>query len=150
VFDFSGLNDMPDRISTQRAKPVSRRLMWCLPIALAALGFAAPVLAQSDYPARPITLVIPFPPAGSTDVLGRLLAQSLGKALQQTVVVENVGGAGGTIGAGRVARALPDGHTLLFHNMAHASAPARLRSTPSCPTTRWPTSSRWASSLRCR
>ena len=96
---------MPDRISTQCAKRLSRRLMLCSPFALAALGFPAPAFAQSDYPARPITLVIPFPPAGSTDVLGRLLAQSLGKALQQTVVVENVGGAGGTIGAGRVARA---------------------------------------------
>ncbi len=67
---------MPDRISTQRAKPVSRRLMLCCPIVLAALGFAAPVFAQSDYPARPITLVIPFPPAGSTDVLGPRLRQS--------------------------------------------------------------------------
>lgn len=124
---------MPDRISTQCAKRLSRRLMLCSPFALAALGFAAPVLAQSDYPARPITLVIPFPPAGSTDVLGRVLAQSLGKALQQTVVVENIGGAGGTIGAGRVARALPDGHTLLFHNMAHASAPALYAKLPYDP-----------------
>ena len=92
----------------------------------ALLGLAVPMVAhaQADYPTKPITMVIPFPPAGSTDVLGRLLAQAMGKALQQTVVVENVGGAGGTIGAGKVARAAGDGHTLLFHNMAQASAPA--------------------------
>lgn len=80
--------------------------------------------AQSDFPNKPITMVIPFPPAGSTDVLGRLLAQSMSKSLQQTVLVENTGGAGGTVGAARVSRSGGDGYTLLFHNMAHASAPA--------------------------
>lgn len=80
--------------------------------------------AQSDFPSRPLTMVIPFPPSGSTDVLGRLLAQSMSRFLQQTIVIENTGGAGGTMGAARVARAKPDGYTLLFHNMAHASAPA--------------------------
>jgi tripartite-type tricarboxylate transporter receptor subunit TctC len=69
-------------------------------------------------------MVIPFPPSGSTDVLGRLLAQSMSRFLQQTIVIENTGGAGGTMGAARVARAKPDGYTLLFHNMAHASAPS--------------------------
>jgi len=77
-----------------------------------------------DYPNKPITVIIPFPPAGSTDVLGRILAQYMGKSLNQTVLVENTGGAGGTIGAAKVARAPADGYTLLFHNMAHASAPA--------------------------
>jgi tripartite-type tricarboxylate transporter receptor subunit TctC len=77
-----------------------------------------------DYPNKPITFVIPFPPAGSTDVLGRILAQVMGKSLNQTVLVENTGGAGGTIGAAKVARAPADGYTILFHNMAHASAPA--------------------------
>jgi tripartite-type tricarboxylate transporter receptor subunit TctC len=90
------------------------------------LGLISPVVshAQSDYPSKPITVVIPFPPAGSTDVLGRLLAQSMSKSLQQPVLVENTGGAGGTVGSARVARAPGDGYTLLFHNMAHASAPA--------------------------
>lgn len=89
--------------------------------------------AQSEFPARPLTMVIPFPPAGSTDVLGRILAQSMSKYLQQSVVIENTGGAGGTIGAARVARAQPDGYTLLFHNMAQASAPALYAKLPYDP-----------------
>lgn len=91
--------------------------------AMAAL-ITAPAAAQTDFPSKPVTVIVPFPPAGSTDVLGRLLAQALAGALKQTVQVENTGGAGGTLGAARAARATPDGHTLLFHNMAQASAPA--------------------------
>ncbi len=90
-------------------------------------------LAQTDYPTKPIALVVPFPPAGSTDVLGRLLAQALAKPLGQTVLVENTGGAGGTLGAARVARAVADGHTVLFHNMAQASAPALYAKLPYDP-----------------
>ena len=91
---------------------------------LLGLVFHGTASAQSEFPSRPVTMVIPFPPAGSTDVLGRLLAQSMSKYLHQSVVIENTGGAGGTIGAGKVARAQPDGYTILFHNMAQASAPA--------------------------
>ena len=81
-------------------------------------------LAFAVYPEKQISIVVPFPPGGSTDVLGRILAQSMSKDLGQTVIVENTGGAGGTIGAAKVAKASPDGYTLLFHNMAQASAPA--------------------------
>ena len=80
--------------------------------------------SQTSCPNKPIHIVIPFPPAGSTDVLGRLLGASMSNNLGQSVIVENTGGAGGTIGAGKVAKAAADGYTLLFHNMAHASAPA--------------------------
>ena len=59
--------------------------------------------ASAQYPDKALTLVIPFPPAGSTDVLGRILAQTMSSSLGQNVIVENTGGAGGTIGAGRVA-----------------------------------------------
>ena len=93
-------------------------------VALISLGAAAPAMAQSDFPNKPVTIVVPFPPAGSTDVIGRLLAQAMSKALNQPIAVENVGGAGGTIGAAKVARATGDGYTLLFNNMAQASAPA--------------------------
>ncbi len=89
--------------------------------------------ASAQYPDKALTLVIPFPPAGSTDVLGRLLAQTMSSSLGQNVIVENTGGAGGTIGAGRVARANPDGYTALFHNMAQASAPALYTKLPYDP-----------------
>ena len=102
-------------------------------VTLVLIGLHAPVHAQSDFPSKPITIVIPFPPAGSTDVLGRLLAQYMGKALNQTVLVDNTGGAGGTIGAAKVARSAGDGYTLLFHNMAHASAPALYAKLPYDP-----------------
>src|SRR5579862_7609877 len=71
----------------------------------------APAQAQ-DFPTRTITLIVPFPPGGSTDVAGRILADKMGAALGQAVIVENVGGAGGSIGVGRLARALPDGYTI--------------------------------------
>lgn len=84
---------------------------------LAALGLtlvAGPVLAQGDWPqARVITWVVPYPPGGSTDVLGRNIAQRLGTALGTSVIVDNKAGATGTIGAAFVARATPDGYTLL-------------------------------------
>jgi tripartite-type tricarboxylate transporter receptor subunit TctC len=80
------------------------------PIALF-LAAAAPVQAQ-NFPTRPITLIVPFPPGGSTDVAGRIVADKMGAFLGQPVIVENVGGAGGSIGVGRLARATPDGYTI--------------------------------------
>ena len=113
-------------------KPFQRPVMRLLALALTVFATGS-AHAQTDFPTKPLNLVIPFPPAGSTDVLGRLLGQSMGKALQQTLVVENVGGAGGTIGAGKVARAAGDGYTLLFNNMAQASAPALYAKLPFDP-----------------
>ncbi|PLP96735.1 tripartite tricarboxylate transporter substrate-binding protein [Cupriavidus pauculus] len=81
------------------------------------------VLAQS-YPTKPIQVIIPYAPGGSTDVIGRALGEAMSRNLKQPVVVENAGGAGGTIGTARVANATPDGYTLLFHNMGIATAPA--------------------------
>ena len=75
---------------------------------------ATPALAQSWSPDRAMRLVVPFTPGGSTDIIGRLVAQRLGALLGQTVVVENRPGAGGTIGTDAVAKAAPDGHTLLM------------------------------------
>jgi len=78
-----------------------------------ALAFALPpqVLAQT-YPARPIRLIVPFPPGGTIDMVGRMVAQGLGERVGQTVVVDNRGGAGGMLGLELVAKAVPDGHTL--------------------------------------
>ena len=78
-----------------------------------AMIVASPHLAAAqDYPTRPITMIVPFPAGGPTDTFARIMAGRMGEALGQPVVIENVGGANGTIGVGRVARALPDGYTL--------------------------------------
>ena len=84
----------------------------CVTIALAAGGSVQ--AADTAYPSKPIQLVIPFPPGGATDVVGRLIGKALGDRLGQPVVVENRAGAGTIIGAGYVAKAAPDGYTLLI------------------------------------
>jgi tripartite-type tricarboxylate transporter receptor subunit TctC len=78
------------------------------------LAFVAVIThAHADtYPSRTITLIVPFPPGGSTDVAARIIADKMGQSLGQAVIVENVGGAGGSLGVGRVARATPDGYTI--------------------------------------
>jgi len=85
---------------------------WLLGLALAMLSVAP--AAADDYPSRPITLVVPLSVGGSTDVIGRLMAEGMRKALNQTIVVENTSGAGGTIGVNRVVHAVPDGYTMLI------------------------------------
>ena len=77
-----------------------------------ALAIVSPAQAQSDYPNRPLRLIVPFPPGGSTDIVGRVVAQKLSERLGQTVVVENRAGAGGTLGADIAAKAPADGYTL--------------------------------------
>jgi len=84
-----------------------------LVFSLVAAFASGPVLSQA-YPARPIKLVVPFPPGGPTDLVGRLLAQEMSKGLGQPVLVENRPGAGGTIGIGLVAKAPPDGYSIGF------------------------------------
>jgi len=80
-------------------------------IALTLIAPLAPARADT-FPSRPITLIVPFPPGGSTDVAARIMADKMGASLGQPVIVENVGGAGGSIGVGRLARATPDGYTI--------------------------------------
>src|SRR3981081_4423475 len=101
----------------------SRRLglFW-----LAALALCAPPLEARGQgsPARPITVVVPFPAGGPSDVVARIVTEQMGKILGQSMVIENVSGAGGTIGSARVAAAHPDGYTLLAGSMgSHVAAP---------------------------
>ena len=104
----------------------------CLSIAVLALAGSLPAGAQ-EFPSRPITIIVPYAPGGSTDVLGRTLAEAMSKELKTPVILENVGGAGGTIGTARAAKSTPHGYTLLFHNMGHAAAPWLYRSLPYDP-----------------
>jgi len=99
------------------------------------LALASAASWGQTYPARPITLVVPFAAGGPTDVVARALAVPMGKALGQTVVVENKLGAGGTVAATTVARAAPDGYTLLIHHNGMATAPALYRKLPYNPLT---------------
>jgi tripartite-type tricarboxylate transporter receptor subunit TctC len=101
--------------------------------AVSALGFGTSARAQ-EFPERPITLVIPFAAGGSTDVVGRIIGQKMSESLGQQVVVENVAGAGGNLGADRVARADPDGYTILMGTVAtHALNPLILKTKPYDP-----------------
>jgi tripartite-type tricarboxylate transporter receptor subunit TctC len=99
-------------------------------------GFAlfgvSPVSAQ-EYPNKVITMIVPFTAGGPTDTVARLIGVPMTKTLKQTVVVENVGGAGGTIAANRVAKATPDGYTILIHHIGMSTAPALYRKLPYKP-----------------
>lgn len=82
--------------------------------ASAALALALPALAQTDYPSRTVTMIVPFPPGGVADITARPAAEAMGRYLKQTVIVENKAGAGGGVGMQYVARAKPDGYTVLL------------------------------------
>ncbi len=93
--------------------------LFRLPLmAMAAFATCLGAAAAQDFPTRTITLVVPFAAGGPSDAIGRLLAQSMLTTLKQQVVIENVAGAGGTTAAARVAKAEPDGHTILIHHIA--------------------------------
>jgi putative tricarboxylic transport membrane protein len=88
---------------------------------LAAYILVAGAASVQTYPNRPITLVVPYPPGGATDAIARIIQDSMSRSLGQQIIIENVGGAGGMIAAGRAARAAPDGYTVLLHQVALAS-----------------------------
>jgi len=96
-----------------------------------AAGLLVAAQAQAAFPERPVTLVVPFAAGGSTDVVARVIAEKMSADLGQQVIVQNVAGAGGSLGAGNVARAEPDGYTILMGTVAtHALNPLMLKSKP--------------------
>jgi tripartite-type tricarboxylate transporter receptor subunit TctC len=93
--------------------------------ALAATGLAAPLaFAQANWPTKPVTLIVPFPAGGGTDAFARPLSAALTKHLGQQILIDNKGGAGGTLGAGIASRAAPDGYTFFMGGAHHAIAPS--------------------------
>ena len=95
-----------------------------LALAAALLAAAAVQAGAQSYPSKPITLLVPAAAGGPTDTVARLIAESMGRTLGQTILVENQGGAGGTLGMGRIAKTAPDGYTIAVWHIAHATAPA--------------------------
>ena len=101
---------------------------WLTAVAGAAILVATgAAVAQAAFPAKPVTVVVPFSAGGPTDVVARLIGVPMGKALGQTVIIDNALGAGGTIAAAKVARAAPDGYTIFLHHMGMSTAPALYR-----------------------
>jgi tripartite-type tricarboxylate transporter receptor subunit TctC len=111
---------------------MTKRLIGAI-FCIAFLGVSSAV--AQDYPSKVITMVVPFAAGGPTDTVARLLGVPMSKALKQQVIVENVGGAGGTIAANRVAKAPPDGYTILIHHIGMSTAPALYRKLPYNPMT---------------
>ncbi|VTU24687.1 Argininosuccinate lyase [Variovorax sp. PBL-E5] len=105
-------------------KHLFRRLL------MTSLGMIAFAAGAQSYPTHTVRVIIPFPPGGTLDTVGRMLAQKLGEQMGQTFIVENRPGGNGTIGAELVARATPDGYTLLFNASTFTSAPMTMKSVP--------------------
>jgi tripartite-type tricarboxylate transporter receptor subunit TctC len=110
---------------------ITRRASLALGLSLLAATALGSAAQAQTFPERPVTLVIPFAAGGSTDVVGRVIANKMSDILGQQIVVQNVGGAGGSLGAGNVVRADPDGYTILMGTVAtHALNPLILKSKP--------------------
>jgi tripartite-type tricarboxylate transporter receptor subunit TctC len=115
---------------------VVRRFAIAVSAFVVLTGAASSAQAQEQYPNRPITMVVPFAAGGPTDILGRVVAQFIGPILGQQVIVEDTTGAGGTIGATKVARAAPDGYTVVMGNLGtHAASLGIYKSLPYDPRT---------------
>jgi len=104
--------------------PFDRRTMLAGAIAAGLTTLISQPLAAQTYPNKPITIIVPAAAGGPTDTVARLIGESMSRTLGQTILVENVGGAGGTIGMTRVSKSAPDGYTLAVWHIAHATAPA--------------------------
>jgi tripartite-type tricarboxylate transporter receptor subunit TctC len=101
-----------------------RRTILSGAIAAASILLSHAATAQTAFPSKPITLIVPAAAGGPTDTVARLIAESMGRTLGQTILVENIGGAGGTLGMARVSKSAADGYTVAVWHIAHATAPA--------------------------
>src|SRR5437868_14205592 len=95
---------------------------WTVSTILLVCGFEPPAVAQ-DYPAKPIRMIVPYPPAGGTDIVARVVNEPLSTALGQPIIVDNKGGAAGNLGTDLAAKATPDGYTILFTLSSHTINP---------------------------
>src|SRR5437868_9299053 len=107
----------------RREMKTLRRLIACMAVGLVAMGFTGTAAAQ-NYPRQPVTIVVPYPPGGTNDIVARLLGKKLSEQLGQPFIIENKAGASGTMGANSVARAPADGYTLLVITTGHTIHPA--------------------------
>jgi tripartite-type tricarboxylate transporter receptor subunit TctC len=99
-----------------------RNALGSMALGVLLVGFASALAAQSSYPSKPITVIVPFAAGGPTDVVARILGDHMSRTLGQQLIVENIGGAGGSTGMGRVAQSRPDGYTIAVGNMGTQSA----------------------------
>jgi tripartite-type tricarboxylate transporter receptor subunit TctC len=113
-----------------RTRLHGKRLAALLGCTLLILTGLMPSAGAQSWPTKPLTLIVPFAPGGTTDIVSRQIAQKLGEALGQTLVIDNRGGGGGTLGAGIAARATPDGYTLFMSTVAHTMATSLYKSLP--------------------
>jgi tripartite-type tricarboxylate transporter receptor subunit TctC len=125
---------MPARqrvLDTSRCQPKGGNMQVYARAVLCALATLLPFAAAAqNYPVKPVRVVIPWPPGGSNDIVGRIVAQKLGEAMGQQFIIDNRGGAAGTIGADAVAKSAPDGYTLMIHSATHVANPHLYRKLP--------------------
>jgi tripartite-type tricarboxylate transporter receptor subunit TctC len=114
---------------------LTRRLLLALTATVSLTAGAEDAVAADAYPSRAVTLIVPYAAGGASDTVARIIAESMSQTLGQQMVVENVGGASGTIGAARVARADPDGYTIMLHTPSHATNTLLFRKLPYDPAT---------------
>jgi len=103
------------------------KIKYLQSIALGVVLLSGSSAYAEQYPTKTITMIVPFAAGGPTDTVARLVAQNMGTTLKQQIIVENVGGAGGTLGAARVAKSAPDGYTIFLHHIGQSTAPSLYR-----------------------
>jgi tripartite-type tricarboxylate transporter receptor subunit TctC len=133
-FDGCALELDPDEVQTKKRKAMKTAIRSALAGALlAAMGSQGAAAADAKYPSRPVRMIVPFAPGGPTDVIARIVAQKLGEAWNEQVVVDNRAGAGGNIGMGLAANAPGDGYTLLMVSSSYVVNPSLYKQIPYDP-----------------